>query len=480
MKTLSYVALCAVFVAPLTGLGQTYTDETAWLSAANCPNFTTEDFDSFPVNNPGSSFITASSPFAVAFGEITTPIIDNDGEDILILRNDLVTNAFDSQALVMISAVVTYDLIPTVRSDAFGLTYLGDLEVQLFDGSTLVHQENLSATVPSFFGFADAATQVDRVVLNLTGSSAAVSVVKFGDGCVMNTSPTANAGPDQSIRSGDTVFLDGTGSFDDNTGQAQLLYSWNIESKPATSTATLTGPNTATPSLFIDVAGTYVVGLVVTDEEGLASAPAYVEVSSNNLAPTSVATADSLLAVVGDTIQFDGAGSTDPEQDPLDYEWSITSAPAGSTAALSGTNSVTTSLTVDVEGVYSVRLVVSDFIGPGGAAEIEITVSSVAEFAEILILEASEGVADLDANQVTTRGNKRALIRHLARAIRDLQRGEINRAITKLEQARRRTDGCALRGSPDGNGPGRDWITDCPAQLEIYGLITSAIDALSD
>ena len=43
-----------------------------------------------------------------------------------------------------------------------------------------------------------------------------------------------------------------------------------------------------------------------------------------------------------------------------------------------------------------------------------------------------------------------------------------------------RTDGCALRGIPDGNGQGRDWITDCVAQMEIYDCLTAAAEALGN
>ena len=41
-------------------------------------------------------------------------------------------------------------------------------------------------------------------------------------GVVLNSPPTANAGADQSIRAGDTVDLDGSASFDDNTASALL------------------------------------------------------------------------------------------------------------------------------------------------------------------------------------------------------------------------------------------------------------------
>ena len=47
-----------------------------------------------------------------------------------------------------------------------------------------------------------------------------------------------------------------------------------------------------------------------------------------------------------------------------------------------------------------------------------------------------------------------------------------------IEQALKRTDGCALRGTPDGNGPGMDWITDCPTQLDLYGRLMDALNAI--
>ena len=60
-----------------------------------------------------------------------------------------------------------------------------------------------------------------------------------------------------------------------------------------------------------------------------------------------------------------------------------------------------------------------------------------------------------------------------------IQEGDFDEAIDKLEQALARTDGCQLRGTPDGNGPGRDWITDCTAQAAVYASLSSALEALS-
>jgi hypothetical protein len=85
--------------------------------------------------------------------------------------------------------------------------------------------------------------------------------------------PVADAGPDQSARAGDAVILDGTSSFDDDTATSELTPNWRIISAPLGSTTSLTNANTLTPSLFIDISGTYEVELIVTDAGGLVSAP---------------------------------------------------------------------------------------------------------------------------------------------------------------------------------------------------------------
>lgn len=54
------------------------------------------------------------------------------------------------------------------------------------------------------------------------------------------------------------------------------------------------------------------------------------------------------------------ATATDPDGDPLQYSWSITSTPAGSAATLNNAGQAVSTFTPDVEGSYAVQLVVDD------------------------------------------------------------------------------------------------------------------------
>ena len=180
---------------------------------------------------------------------------------------------------------------------------------------------------------------------------------------VANQPPVANAGSDQSIRAGDTVFLHGSASFDDDTATESLLYSWSFSSLPAGSTATLVDADTTIPSFVADLAATYVVQLIVTDAAGLASSPDSMVVSGSNLAPTAAA-GDDQLVITGSTVFLDGSLSTDPESDPLTMSWEITSAPAGSASIITDETSEQPYFVPDVGGPYAVTLTVSDLIGP--------------------------------------------------------------------------------------------------------------------
>ncbi|MGQ9537840.1 MAG: C45 family autoproteolytic acyltransferase/hydrolase [Actinomycetota bacterium] len=64
--------------------------------------------------------------------------------------------------------------------------------------------------------------------------------------------------------------------------------------------------------------------------------------------------------VRGERVELDGTGSRDPDGDALTYQWSLVAKPAGSAAELDDPTSPRPRFTADVEGLYRVKLTVSD------------------------------------------------------------------------------------------------------------------------
>ena len=171
-----------------------------------------------------------------------------------------------------------------------------------------------------------------------------------------NSKPVADAGPDQDVFVTDTVQLDGMGSND--VDGDPLMYDWTLLSVPQDSTATFDDPTSETPSFEVDKAGTYVGQLIVNDgtED---SDPDTVTITTQNTKP--VAQIAGLPAVfVTDTLPLDGSGSSDIDDDPLTFQWTLQTKPANSTAALDDPTSQTPSFVADKAGTYEVQLIVND------------------------------------------------------------------------------------------------------------------------
>ena len=289
--------------------------------------------------------------------------------------------------------------------------------------------------------------------------------------------PTAHAGANQSIHAGQFVILDGSGSFDDNTATEDLLFAWTLISKPLGSTASLSGADTAGPSFVADVPGDYVAQLIVTDADGLTSAPDSVVVSSLNAAPSADAGPDQATRV-GNTVTLDGSASRDPDVDPLSFVWTL-ARPEGSEAVLTGETTPFPTFIPDVVGSYTATVRVSDPVGEFSTDSIVVVVIAGEQFAQERVLIALNLVGALSPSEVTSQGNRRSLQKLLGQALTALQVGDVLEARSKLVQAIERTDGCVARGAPDGQGSGRDWVTSCAAQETLFQLLTEALDALT-
>jgi len=81
--------------------------------------------------------------------------------------------------------------------------------------------------------------------------------------------------------------------------------------------------------------------------------------SLENQSPEADAGED-ITATVNDVVGLNGTASHDPDGDELDYLWTLTGAPMGSTASILNDTLVSPSLYVDLPGVFTVALMVDD------------------------------------------------------------------------------------------------------------------------
>jgi hypothetical protein len=264
-----------------------------------------------------------------------------------------VANAGPAQSVIVPTTVVLNGSGSTAAPGAT-LTYSWTLTTRPTGSTAVLTGSN---TVQPTFTADLAGTYVASLVVNDGSANSAPSTVTI-IGSTGNAPPVANAGPDQNVTMPATVTLDGSGSFDPNS--SALGYTWTFQSRPAGSTATLNAPNTVNPTFSPDLPGQYVVRLVVNDGN-LDSSPdtVLITASSDNSVP--IANAGPAQQVdVDDTVTLDGSASSDADNDPLTYSWTMTSRPGGSTATLNNPTSVAPTFVPDVEGIYIVSLVVND------------------------------------------------------------------------------------------------------------------------
>jgi hypothetical protein len=271
--------------------------------------------------------------------------------------------------------------------------------------------------------------------------------------------------------------------------------------------------DTVAPSFVPDLPGVYAVELVVTNSAGLASAPDEVLVSAAvpNAEPTADAGSDATIPT-NTSIQLDGTASSDPDGDPLTFAWTILSAPGGSAVTLVDDSTATPTLTPDLSGTYALELVVNDGTVDSDPATVEVTAIDANVFLENKLQELDAFIAALPPEAFEGRDRKgkhrakhgkksqkkfrrdlKHVIRRAQKLSKAIDRGDAKKIAKEQNHilrdlARRllaRTDGVALRGTPDVKHHGRgsrkfkrDRIIDSAASLAAFDCINIAIGAV--
>lgn len=175
---------------------------------------------------------------------------------------------------------------------------------------------------------------------------------------VTNQPPLADAGADVLNILEETVTLDGDSSSDPDGDP--IDYIWQQISGPA---VTLDYSDPAHPTFVAAATGNYLFELVIDDSFDLSDADTVAVTIITRWNHVSVADAgpDQILEWVDfSPVQLDGTGSSDADNDPLTYHWTMVSKPPLSSAVLSDPSSPTPTFNDDYLGTYVLRLSVFD------------------------------------------------------------------------------------------------------------------------
>ncbi len=285
-----------------------------------------------------------------------TDTLDNDG-DLLVDAND---------------PDCTPDNLPPV-ADAGG-NYTGSVGVAVeFDGSG---SSDPDGTIVSYaWDFGDGSTSTDEspthtytsagtfdVTLTVTDDGGATDTdqVTATISASGNLPPVVDPGGPYTGGVGQPISFDASNTFDPDGDP--LIFMWVF----ARGTPPVFG-ETATHTW--DAAGDYTVILTVTDgiiDNDPVVVVVPVEVVEMN-APPVVDPGGPYSGVVGEAVQFDGSNTTDPDGDPLTYEWDFGD---GNTST-----EVSPTHTYDTAGTYTATLTVSDGINDPVAANVSVEIT---------------------------------------------------------------------------------------------------------
>lgn len=153
-----------------------------------------------------------------------------------------------------------------------------------------------------------------------------------------------------------------------------------------------------------------------------------VEALVVNLPPVAVAAVENDLPVIaGETVALNGSGSSDPDDDPLTYAWTL-DGPGYTSEALTGASPTFCAAT---DGVYTAILTVSDG-DLSDSDEVEVTAVTVDEALNILITDVIALGPMPDGDGTLNNGQVRGLTVKLEQGQKLLDRGKTSGALDVL------------------------------------------------
>lgn len=212
-------------------------------------------------------------------------------------------------------------------------------------------------------------TYVAQLIVNDGKTSSVPKTVTVSTNAVQ--APSANAGPNQTVKHGSLVTLNGSGT---DPQKLSVSFRWSLATKPEGSAASLSVTSLAKTTFVADVPGTYVAQLVVNNGS-LNSSPALVTITTTNTKPVAEPGPDQSVAI-GSLVTINGSGSTDADGDPLTYSFTFTSRPDGSNAVLSAAGSPSPTFFPDIPGTYVVQLIVGDRYASSDPQTVSITAAN--------------------------------------------------------------------------------------------------------